>query len=181
MSLLVFFVAGVAALSGSVTWAASSRAETPSAAMPTASAEPASLLHLVNPPQRIIDTRETLIFGNLNIPSYNACEPTAAGVDYDIVPENSYFCLGVGSSVPPSATAVLLNVTATDSQGPGYIQLVTGTAVPGATSHLNKASGQTVANQVTLALSSAHYMMVVNQGAATHIVIDLEGYYTASA
>jgi hypothetical protein len=175
----VLTVSAVAAVLFTMIWvvggSANSRSE--------AAVDQGSLFHLIDPPNRIFDSRKQLILEapGSRIPSYNACQNGAGGVtDYPIFPLDSYFCLGVGSQVPTSATAVLFNVTVTDSDGPGYIQLVTGNAVPGSTSHVNKQLGETVANQVTVALDASRSIMVVNQGSSTHIIFDLEGYYVPS-
>jgi len=148
----------------------------------SAAADQGSVFHLIDPPTRIFDSRTQLVLETpgAGIPPHNACQGSQSVVDYPIFPSDTYFCLGLGSHVPAAATAVLFNVTVTDSDGPGYIQLVTGNAVPGSTSHVNKQPGQTVANQVTVALDASHNIMVVNQGSTTHIIFDLEGYYLLS-
>jgi hypothetical protein len=173
--LSVFSVLAATAVLFTILWAFQDSADSRSAA----AVDQGSLFHLMDPPTRIFDSRTQLVLETpgAGIPAHNACQGPQAVVDYEIVPLNTYFCLDVGSSVPAAATAVLFNVTATNSDGPGYIQLVTGNAATGSTSHLNKQPGQTVANQVTVALDASHNIMVVNQGSSTHIIFDLEGYY----
>jgi len=171
----VFSVLAVTAVLFTILWASQDSADSRSAA----AVDQGGLFHLIDPPTRIFDSRTQLVLETpgAGLPAHNACHGPQTVVDYEIVPLDTYFCLDVGSSVPASATAVLFNVTATDSDGPGYIQLVTGNAVTGSTSHVNKQAGQTVANQVTVALDASHKIMVVNQGSSTHIIFDLEGYY----
>ena len=105
------------------------------------------------------------------------------------MPAHPAWCLPLATAVPANASAVLLNVTAVDSDGPGYIQVLGSGGRTGTTSNLNKTAGITTANQVTVFLapgsvygiSSGYLTTVANQGSATHLVVDLEGYYVPAA
>jgi hypothetical protein len=162
-----------------VTWVSSSRA-----------INTGTLVSLFDPPKRVLDTRKDSVLVLTTPPTGNVCDPNPVNPPgtqggKGLVLADSAFCFQI-TSLGFDAIGVLLNVTATDSEGPGYIQLLTGAAVPGATSHLNKIPGQTVANQVSLPLGPIrgevyYYVTVVNQGGATNIVIDIEGYYKAPA
>jgi copper(I)-binding protein len=80
-----------------------------------------------------------------------------------------------------------LNVTAVDSDGPGYIQVWGSSGFVSLASNLNKTAGVTIANQVTTQLApgvgspNGATITIVNQGSATNLVVDLEGYYVPVA
>jgi hypothetical protein len=77
-------------------------------------------------------------------------------------------------------TAVSLNVTVTNTQGPGYIEIfAAGTAVPVA-STLNYLSGQTIANGAVVPLGFSGGVTVIAGVAGTDVIIDTNGYYGTS-
>jgi len=83
----------------------------------------------------------------------------------------------LGSLVPPLATAVLLNVTATQPASPGYLSV--GPAASFATSNLNFAAGQSVATSVMAQLSPSGTVAVSNGSpSGVQVVVDVEGYFT---
>ncbi|MFD0570429.1 PKD domain-containing protein [Kitasatospora gansuensis] len=82
------------------------------------------------------------------------------------------------AGLPPEANAVVLNVTATESAGPGY--LTANTASDPATSSLNYAAGQTVANQVTLPIAPDGTVTLYNVGSSLHLVADVQGFYSTA-
>ncbi len=88
---------------------------------------------------------------------------------------------GVGSpAVPSGATAAVLNVTAQNPTAAGYLTVFpAGGALP-ATSNVNFVAGQTVANLVTVPLSSSGAVSVYNYAGTTGVDVDVEGYYTAN-
>lgn len=77
------------------------------------------------------------------------------------------------------ATAVVLNVTATEGDGPGYVQAgPAGAVAAGAWSNLNvERAGQTVANLVVVPLGDQDEVELYTQG-STHLVADLVGFFT---
>lgn len=80
--------------------------------------------------------------------------------------------------VPPDATAAVLNVTAIDPDGDGYVSaFADGTANPW-TSNLNFSPGQTVPNQVIVPLGADGKVAVFDHGAHTQVAVDLFGYYS---
>ena len=82
--------------------------------------------------------------------------------------------------VAPDATAVVLNVTITEAQAPGFVTVYPcGGARPTA-SNLNYKAGSTVANAVVAKVGSNGQVCVFNQS-ATHLVIDVNGYFAAGA
>ncbi|MEU3568519.1 PKD domain-containing protein [Kitasatospora sp. NPDC036755] len=86
------------------------------------------------------------------------------------------------AGVPAGAKAVALNLTATEPTANGYLA-----ARPGgqsgrpATSSLNFAPGQTVANQVIVPLGPDGTVDVYNNDGSTHVIADVVGYYGGGA
>ncbi len=80
-------------------------------------------------------------------------------------------------SVPPTAKAVVLNVTVTQPTGGGYLTVFpNGVARPTA-SNLNFVAGQTVPNQVIAAVGTGGAINLFNYGGRTHVIVDLMGWY----
>jgi hypothetical protein len=85
--------------------------------------------------------------------------------------------LGGASNVPASATAVVMNVTATDSTAESYLTVYpTGTTKPNA-SNLNFGAGQVVANLVTVKLGTGGKVDIATAVGSTNVVADVVGYY----
>ncbi len=84
--------------------------------------------------------------------------------------------------VPATATAALLNVTATESKGNGFAQVFpTGGATPGSSSTLNlDFAGQTIPN-ATFAPLSADGKVTVFTTFETDIIMDVFGYFEPAA
>jgi hypothetical protein len=88
--------------------------------------------------------------------------------------------VGSAAPVPTGATAVVLNLTVTEPQGPTFVTVYPdGDAVPTASSLNIDYAGQTVANLVTVRLGSGA-VRIFSQ-ASTHLVADVAGYYVPSA
>jgi uncharacterized protein YkwD len=82
--------------------------------------------------------------------------------------------------VPANATAVTLNVTATGSLASGFATVYPcGTPRPD-TSNVNFAAGSTVANAVTSKVGADGTVCLYSQ-AATHLIVDVNGYYPPAA
>ncbi|HEY6539067.1 MAG TPA: hypothetical protein VI138_08550, partial [Candidatus Dormibacteraeota bacterium] len=80
-------------------------------------------------------------------------------------------------SVPADATAVALNVTATDTTTASYLTLYpTGTTRPTA-SNVNWSPSQTVANMVIVPTGTGGNIDIYNQLGSVDVVVDLEGYF----
>ncbi|WP_043475751.1 hypothetical protein [Kitasatospora sp. MBT66] len=89
--------------------------------------------------------------------------------------------------VPADATAVVVNVTATNTTAAGYLTVRRDGAVPGApvTSTLNFEAGETVSNMITVAVdprgaNSSPQINVYNNAGTTDVVVDILGYYAPS-
>ena len=109
-------------------------------------------------PTRIMDTRD-----GTGVPA--GLRPRESGIDLHI-------------DVPADATAVVLNVTITESIAAGYLQVFpTGGGVPGASSNLNvPGPGATIANLVIVPIGDNDSVTLYSH-AGGHLVADLFGYF----
>jgi hypothetical protein len=82
----------------------------------------------------------------------------------------------VGPVVPPNARSVVLNVTATEPDLPGFLTVYPGNAPRPTTSNLNYVAGQTIPNAVIVGLGPTGAVDIFSN-AATHVVIDVVGYF----
>jgi hypothetical protein len=80
--------------------------------------------------------------------------------------------------LPVGVTAVTLNVTATRPTATSYVSVYPGGAARPVASNLNVVAGQTIANQVTVALGSGNRVTFYNNAGTIDLVADLSGYYT---
>jgi uncharacterized protein YkwD len=110
-------------------------------------------------PERLLDTRRSSISG--------------AGVTTSLV------VAGRGG-VPGDARAVTLNVTSTGSLSGGFATVYPCGSPRPDTSNLNFAPGQTVANAVTTKVGAGGAVCIYNN-AATHLIVDVNGYFPPSA
>jgi hypothetical protein len=120
-------------------------------------------------PTRVLDTRYAI-----GVPSAGA---VGAGQFRDL------HVAGSGTSVPASATAVVLNVTGTQPTTTTNVRLyptASGTAVP-TVSNLNLTSGKTAANLVTVAVGNAGSIRLYNTAGTVQLIADLAGYYDTTA
>ncbi len=77
-------------------------------------------------------------------------------------------------TVPPGATAAIVNLTATEPAGPGYLSVHPCDQAPPNASNVNFETGETVANLVTVGLGAGG-TACVTASQATHVVVDLAG------
>jgi len=79
--------------------------------------------------------------------------------------------------IPPSATAVVANITAVSPSATGFLSLFpTGTTWPG-NSTMNYRSGRTRANNAIVSLSVLGQATILNIGASQHFIVDVTGYF----
>jgi hypothetical protein len=81
--------------------------------------------------------------------------------------------------VPKGATGVVGNVTVVQPNGGGDLRLYPGGAPQPATSSINFANGQVVANGVTVGLSTGGKISIkvdMPAGTSTHVIFDASGY-----
>lgn len=127
-----------------------------------------SLVSLV--PARLLETRSGLstVDG-----AFNGIGLRSAGTETAVTVLNR-------GGVSGDATAVVLNVTVTETQAPGFVTVYPcGTQRPTA-SNLNFTVGSTVANAVVAKVGTNGQVCVFNQS-ATQLVIDVNGYFPAGA
>ncbi|MFE2129690.1 PKD domain-containing protein [Streptomyces amritsarensis] len=114
-------------------------------------------------PARFVDTRE------------------GTGTAKGVLASRSAFTTRIGGlqGVPENITAVALNVTVTEPQGPGHLTAFSGSGPVPTASNLNFVPGQTVANAVIVPVAPDGTIKVFN-GAwwPTHVVVDVVGYYS---
>ncbi len=81
--------------------------------------------------------------------------------------------------IPPTATAVAVNVTMTASSAPGYLSLFPDGSPQPLVSVINYAAGQTRANNAVAPLGASGALSVfVGQGSGTvHVILDVNGYF----
>jgi hypothetical protein len=89
--------------------------------------------------------------------------------------------LGVSvAAVPATATAALVNVTLTGTVGSfGFVQAYSAALIaPPATSVMNWSSpDENIANEITVALNPTAQLKLTIGGGATHVIVDVVGYY----
>jgi len=118
-------------------------------------------------PCRALDTRGNGFSGAYGPPSLSA------GVPRD-------FVLNGQCGVPSAADAVSLNVTVTNTHGPGFILIYpTGSPQP-TVSTLNYVGGQTVANAAIVLLGDSEGVTVVAGVSATDLIVDVNGFFAGS-
>ena len=82
------------------------------------------------------------------------------------------------AGVPPASqvSAVILNVTVTDTPRAGFLTVYPAGAPKPITSNLNWARGQTVANLVEAGVSAQGDVVIYGLGSASDVIFDLEGW-----
>ncbi len=81
------------------------------------------------------------------------------------------------SGVPSTATAVILNVTATNTTAGSFLTVYPSTATRPTASDLNWKAGVTVPNLVVATLGATGAVTFYNQAGSTDVVVDLFGYF----
>ncbi|MBI5090621.1 MAG: PD40 domain-containing protein [Actinobacteria bacterium] len=84
---------------------------------------------------------------------------------------------GRGGVPSAGVSAVVMNVTAVDPFGPGFVQVAPTPVVPGASSNLNTAAGRTIANLVVVPLAPTGTVDLYLTTPAD-LVADVVGYFT---
>jgi Glucose / Sorbosone dehydrogenase/PKD domain len=109
-------------------------------------------------PVRVLDTRQST--------------PLAAG-------DELRFSLAGQSGFPSNASAVLLNLTATEPDGPGYVKVYP-CGEENTVSNVNYVAGQTVANLAAVKVAPGGDVCF-RSFATTQLVVDLAGWYVPGA
>lgn len=85
-----------------------------------------------------------------------------------------------GATVPASARAVVVNLTATGGTAPTFVTAYPGDGEMPLASSLNVAAGETRPNLVTVKLGGDGGIALTNHAGAVHLVVDVVGYYDGS-
>ncbi|MFI9330469.1 PKD domain-containing protein [Kitasatospora sp. NPDC052868] len=118
-------------------------------------------------PTRVLDTREA----GSRYPRLGAGET----IDLDVRKPGS------ATLVPAGATAVVLNLTATEGTANSHLDVYPSAAARPTTSNVNFGPGQDVANLVTVPIGPDGKVVVRNNSGTVHAVADVLGYFTAAA
>jgi Chaperone of endosialidase len=126
---------------------------------------PTPPLHFVGlNPCRLIDTRGNGFTGAYGPPALTQGVPRT-------------FVLIGHCGISPTAEAVSLNVTVTNTQGPGFITIYPAGAAQPTVSTLNYVAGQTIANAAIVPLGDGGAITVIAGVSGTDLVIDTNGEY----
>lgn len=82
------------------------------------------------------------------------------------------------TGLPAGAVGASLNVTATESTGPGFLTVYGYGATRPDASSLNTRPGDTVPNHVTTPVGDGRVNITNSYGGSTHVITDLLGYFT---
>lgn len=88
---------------------------------------------------------------------------------------------GVGGVPSTGVSAVALNVTATQGSAATYISVYPGDAARPPTSSLNPQAGQSLANLVVTRVAGDGTVRLYNHSGSTHLVADVQGYFTTAS
>ena len=116
-------------------------------------------------PCRIADTRGNGFTGAYGPPALTQGSPRN-------------FTLTGRCGIPASAAAVSLNVTVTNTQGPGFILIYPQGAAQPTVSTVNYVAGQTIANAAVVPLSAGGAVTIIAGVSGTDLVLDTNGYYS---
>ena len=87
---------------------------------------------------------------------------------------------GGTTGVPASATAVVVNLTASGGTAASYLSAYAAGATPATTSSVNFLAGQTVANRDIVNVGTGGAISVFNLAGNVNVDVDVDGYYGAS-
>jgi hypothetical protein len=87
---------------------------------------------------------------------------------------------GTGDSVPASATAVVVNLTASGGTAASYLSAYATGATAATTSSLNFTAGETVANRDIVNVGTGGKIEVFNLAGSVNVDVDVDGYYAGT-
>ncbi|WP_035799240.1 PKD domain-containing protein [Kitasatospora mediocidica] len=112
-------------------------------------------------PHRVMDTRN---------PMMGSHQPLTAGSPQYII-----------TGVPAGATAVVLNLTATNANQTGHLTVFPANTPQPSTSNLNYTAGTNIANLVTVPVNSGGDLQVATNTGSVDAIADVYGYYMPGA
>jgi len=80
--------------------------------------------------------------------------------------------------VPPTATAVVTNVTTTDTSAPSYLTVFPGGTRPFASDLNWEGAGVTVPNLTLATVGSDGAISIYNQLGSVDVIVDASGYFS---
>ena len=119
-------------------------------------------------PARLLETR----------PSLTTVDGDFNGIGQRLAGSTTTLDVSERGGVPSNATAVVLNVTVTGTQGSGYVTVYPCDASQPTASNLNYTAGKTIPNAVVTKLSATGTVCLYTL-AATDMIVDVTGYFTA--
>lgn len=87
--------------------------------------------------------------------------------------------VATNNAIPAGATAAVLNLTAVNSAGPGYLTVYPQGATLPVTANVNYSAGAVQSNRAIVPLPT-NGNVTVYSSAATDVLVDVSGYYTAA-
>ena len=123
-------------------------------------------------PCRLVDTRTAT---SPNFPAGYGPPSLTAGTPRDFDLNSSSQCPGI----PNGVAAYSLNVTVTNTAGPGFILIFPKDFGQPAVSTLNYVAGQTVANAAIVPAGTSGGVTVIAGVSGTNLLIDINGYFTS--
>jgi hypothetical protein len=128
---------------------------------------PAPLPLIAIAPCRIIDTRGNGFTGQYGPPSLASGSPRS-------------FTLTGQCGIAGTAQAVSLNITVSNTLGPGFIKIFPQGGTSPVVSTLNYIAGQTVANAAVVPLGAGGGVTIAAGVSGTDLIVDTNGYYDGS-
>src|SRR5215831_5566380 len=130
-------------------------------------AAPAPLPLIAISPCRIIDTRGNGFTGQYGPPSLSSGSPRS-------------FTLTGQCGIAGTAQAVSLNITVSNTLGPGFIKIFPQGGASPTVSTLNYIAGQTVANAAVVPLGAGGGVTIAAGVSGADLIVDTNGYYDGS-
>ncbi|MHB1526773.1 MAG: G1 family glutamic endopeptidase [Candidatus Dormibacteria bacterium] len=116
-------------------------------------------------PTRVVDTR-------------SGSGLSSAGMTIGAGGALSFTATGAGNGPSTGVTAVLMNVTVTNTTAASYLTAFPEGATQPLASNLNWVRGETVANRVVVPVSSTGRVTLYNSTGSTDVIADINGYFT---
>jgi hypothetical protein len=142
-----------------------------------ASAAAGTGLYSPLPPARICDTRAEQI----GVVAANQCNHNGTATGTLGNTATSVQVTGEGGVPATGVSAVVLNVTVTNTTAASYLTIWPTGATQPLVSNLNWVAGETVPNRVIVPVGTGGQVSVYNYGGSTDVVIDVGGWFTDSS
>ncbi|HSD73025.1 MAG TPA: hypothetical protein VLE54_09550 [Thermoanaerobaculia bacterium] len=121
-------------------------------------------------PCRLVDTRQASFPAGYGPPSLTAGAPR----NFDLNSDPN--C----TDIPAFVSAYSLNITVTNTQGPGFIVIFPQGGIAPPVSTLNYVAGQTIANAAVVTAGTNGGVAVIAGVSGTDLIIDINGYFSGN-